>query len=370
MRGAVASALLFLASACGEGDTVQIPPLQHMEALSPAGQAIKDRIEQLEASGLAEELLTSVGTMLEAEPVPHWIDMDGWSLGRNELLFVQKMNSRDWQRDTDRVRALDFECEGHPLHVISRYKKELAEHGIDLLVVPVPNRAQVYFDRLPNVSSDGTFLGGDLAMPRLLLEMSSIGIDVIDLYPAFAKARVDARSNGEEAHLFLDYNPHWSPTGVRIASMVIAERIRSLDWFKPGKAREGEHFFVNQQRLHLENPQFGNAPSTPPEELHYCVQDADGKRAHRRNRKSPVLVLADSYGSVYINHGSDICSHISAQLGYPIDFICIQQGAENSVWQAVARRKNGLAGKKVVIWLFSRDLLLSREMRKVDIFLD
>ncbi len=365
LRGvAPALAALLFAPACGNDGAAPTGPSPSVQ------QALHERIVRLEGSGHSEELLKSAEGLFRRRPVQHWFDLDGWNLGRNELRVVWDLNRPDRDQDRTVIRALDFECPQHPLHVMLEYDRELEERGIDLLIVPVMNRAQIWSDRLPDVTSDEQCLGGDLAMPRLLLEMSKAGLDVVDLYPVFAAARAEARSRGEEADIFLKHNPHWTPLGTIIAAEAIADRVRSMEWFRQGRDREGEDFFRKAAELPDAFPRHGNVPEKPEKLQFDCILDEDGEPLHLSDRTSPVLLISDSFGAVYSAEGAGLPNHLHRLLGYRLDRIKVPAGAENTVWQAIARRGDNLEGKKLVIWVFRSQTLVTRELTKIEIFQD
>ncbi|QDU83953.1 hypothetical protein Pla163_10540 [Planctomycetes bacterium Pla163] len=329
---------------------------------------LEERIAGLERSGLGDELVASVSEQLDAAPDAIWFGMGGWNLGRIELGFVRSMNSHVGGDPERPVRGLDFDDEDHPIHAIEYYAKTLSEHGITLLVVPVPNRVQVQSDLMPNVGADPNLLGGDLATPQLLLEMARRGIDVVDLYPRFAEARLADRAAGRERTLFQDYNAHWSPRGVRIGAQLVAQRIRALPWFEQGPLVEGTDFEIVFEERRSTAPQYGDAPEEQQLMPFDRVLRPNGRRLLERDQSSPILVMGDSYAGMYNAEGADICSHLIAELGHPVDYITVSNGGANSVWQSLARRGDNLAGVKVVVWNVSRSVLDARDMRTVDLF--
>ncbi len=367
LHACAALALLLSASACGGEGTERIVEGARGERLARDRQALQSRIELLEASGRNEELLRATKTLLEEPPRRNWFHLEGLSIAGQELEFLCTQNTPDPRDPEGPIRALDLRRKGHPLPVIAGYAEELTARGIDFLVVPVPSRLQTQPDLLPGVAPRKDCEGGDLGTTRLLLALNEAGVEVLDLLPAFAAARRSA-GGGEEAHLYLDYNPHWNPRGVSVAAELIAQRIRELEWFEPGPHQEGRDFFLRAEHLPCSCPQYGPDPDRTVEVLCDRVVDASGKLAHKRDRDSPILLIGDSYSAVYRKEGADVASQLYARLGFELDCISLQQGGANSVWQALARRQDGLRGKKMVIWMFAMNVLGADEMIQVDLF--
>jgi len=341
--------------------------------------ALRARIAELEASGNHDRLVARVGAMRAGpELLDGFVDLEGWAVGRHELKYVHEINRPPPARPKGPIMALDFGRENHPLHVITRYARQLRERGIDLLVVPVPNRVQLWADRLPGGGTDlsgasgasGASGGaGDLGSARLLLALCEAGVEVVDLTPVFAAER--ARSaDGPEGRTFREHNPHWSPRGVVVCADVLAERIRAMDWFEPGPARAGEDFSVqHERRAHVFHEQ-GAGAGAPPTYSFECVLDAAGSPVDPRDRQSPILVIGDSFTAIYRPEGADIASQLYARLGLRMDCISIASGGANTVWKTLARRRDDLAGKRLVVWIFRMSEFQNLDFQSVPIFSD
>jgi len=72
-----------------------------------------------------------------------------------------------------------------------------------------------------------------------------------------------------------------------------------------------------------------------------------------------VLLLGDSFTRVFsdpdlgLGHGAGFAEHVSLALGRPLDVIALAGGGAAGVRSALARRAQGLAGKRLVIWEFT-----------------
>ncbi len=77
----------------------------------------------------------------------------------------------------------------NPLPVIKQWKTFLADQGVDFLFVPVPTKAEIFPDKLDPA---GASLKGKVVNPqarKLLLSLSKAGVEVVDLWTPFLKAR-------------------------------------------------------------------------------------------------------------------------------------------------------------------------------------
>ena len=81
----------------------------------------------------------------------------------------------------------------NPVPVIKQWKDFLADQGVDFLFVPVPTKAEIFPDKL---DASGAPLKGKVVNPyarKLLLDLSKAGVEVVDLWTPFLKARARRR---------------------------------------------------------------------------------------------------------------------------------------------------------------------------------
>lgn len=351
-----------------------------------AGRLARDRaradaaIRAMEGSGAHESLMAAIAPYLAEGEVPDWIPFDGWAAKGSELSTYHRWNTPD--PVTGIVPALDFERENHAVNVLAYYAKELASRGIELFVVLVPSRIQVYPDRIPGVAPQPeSFAGVGPGYARVLRALADAGVEVIDLLPALAGARYD-RSGEDDERVFLDYDHHWTPRGAEIAAKVIAARLRELRGLGSGPAREGIDFEVRRElgpwkAMQLEREDGGFVPVTE-----HAVAEVDqpvnvwfrrvvtpaGERVEVEDRASPILLLADSFGGYYEGADSDIKRLLYAETGAKVDKIVLLGAGGRTAWKAVARRGDDLAGKKVVIWLFTARSLANENLKTIPLF--
>lgn len=113
------------------------------------------------------------------------------------------------------------------VHAITRFRDQLRERGIALVVVPVPGKPSVYPDRLSSrVASDDT----DFRSPTLdLIEgLRREQVPTVDLFATFRAARPEAKGTPEPGALYLARDTHWTPRGAQLAAVEVAARLRAL----------------------------------------------------------------------------------------------------------------------------------------------
>lgn len=323
----------------------------------------KDDVEWARDRAGSAELLAAVRAAWEeyGRETPYAPTRDGWL--RSGLLDAYlRWNTPGEGRALP--FAADVEREGHPARTIARYGAALAEHGIDLIVVPVPSRLQVHPELLCDLEPGDDFRGLDPGHFAFVLELAEAGVEVLDLLPDFARARA--------ADLFLRFDHHWSPAGAELAADLLAARLGECPWFERGPLREGEDFVVRSGTLdYLPELPPGERKEPRVESLRVRrVQDKGGRPALAPERTSPVLLIGDSHVDFLAGEGLDLARQLGARIGRAVDTIVLPAGATEGVWRALRRRGDGLAGKRVVVWILSTGRIPTGTWAFIDPFSD
>lgn len=291
-----------------------------------------------------------------------WYDLDGFGVREKDLRYYLDWFQPGRTEDVP-VPALDLDRPDHPLRAIEGYARELAERGIDFVAVPVPNRLEIYADRLPGITLPEPYCGITPDYTRLLLALTDAGIEVVDLRPGFLAAREEVGPE-TDARLFMDTDHHWTPRGAALAAQLVAERLRAFGWYEPGPDREGEAFRIERKLGTIEKRVEREGPKRdlPLEERWELLSESmwlrpvlalpEGGAAQVRDREGPILLVGDSFASAHSEEHSDFASHLYAEVGRHLDVIQ-NPGGGMSVWKVVRRREDQLSGKRVVVWLFT-----------------
>jgi len=240
-----------------------------------------------------------------------------------------------------------------PLPAILDFKSQLDEAGIDLLVIPVPPKAAIYPDQLlsgfPAPPSTPAGLAEQDADFVKVLE--SHGVKVLDLTEDFLKARAE----GLDTHCRTD--THWSPEGIRLASQKIASKVSSSPWLND-QDRLATQTQNSTVQIHGDLAQ----PDAPAEILPARIvteSAVSGSTGITDSRKSPVVLLGDSHNLVFHtggemhSTGAGLPDQLCHELGFPMDVVAVMGSGSTAAQRSLARRKDNLAGKKLLIWCFS-----------------
>ena len=261
---------------------------------------------------------------------------DGWRFLEKELKHLN--TPKFWAASGEAPVADD------PLPAILDFKRQLESAGIDLLVVPVPAKAAIYPEKLdPPVpvrpgATDQEFYKA----------LEAQGIKVLDLTEPFLSGK-------SSAQLYCRQDSHWSPDGIAIAAKEIAARLNELPWVKEYPPTE---FSPEVQTLEITGDL---APAgAPPERLDACrVVEAGSGAIVKPSKNSPIILLGDSHDLVFhaggdmFAEGAGLPDMLAWELGFPLDVVAVKGSGATSARRNLARRKDNLAGKHLVIWCFS-----------------
>jgi hypothetical protein len=328
---------------------------------------------------------------------------EGWLFYRPDVRYVVEPDLPDrggiegtW------VQPAEGTYQDSVVRAIVRFRDQLKERGIELLVMPVPGKPSVYPDMLWR-STEGE--GRDLRSPtlRLIEKLQRQGVEVADLFNRFRQIR---EKNSKE-DLYLAQDTHWTPQGARLAAETVAEKLRSLEWaaqptteFRTRKVRvkrSGDVLEMIQTR--------GNQGNFPAEEVDADqVVDNAGRLLASSESERPgtfrypgaavsMLVLGDSFCRIYqereprslgevvgasgdaesgngraggsptrlLPGSAGFPSDLALALQAPLDYIVSDGGASTDVRRSLATNPEILEGKKVVVWEFvERDIQLGK----------
>lgn len=328
---------------------------------------------------------------------------DGWMFYRPDLRYLLEPDRRDppaidgiWVRPGDSKL-----CRDAVVDQIVRFRDQLAERGIKLLVMPVPGKPAVYPDRLTTRVS-GPLQAISLPTRLLLNRLSSRLVQVVEL--PFETIR---RSEPSYPQLYLERDTHWSPSGMKRAAAMTATAVRQLvDLPRPSRFTSRRVRVMRygdipdmMRSTGLDLPRVGEVveceqvvdpvgrmlvPS--PSERPGVFRDPSGKAS--------ILLLGDSFMRIYqlaepaslgemaerpttlpgttqpaatggrrlLPGSAGFLSHLSMALGAPVDAIISDGGASTDVRLKLSTNPEILENKKLVIWEFvERDIGLGRE---------
>ena len=252
------------------------------------------------------------------------------------------------------------------ISAIISFRNQLAQRGIRLLVVPVPNKASIYLEML-------TFRADRVEQPvnpktiEIISELRESGVEIVDLFRLFAEAR-EGLSPGDKTRYYLSQDSHWSPEGLRLAAQAVARRILDLGWAEKGKVKYSlDPTIVRRRGDVLKMMRASRIENMfEPERLNCTrVVNAATGRLYEDDPNSEVLVMGDSFLRIYSGDepgSGGFIEHLAFELGFPLTSIVNDGGASTLVRQELSRKPALLRNKKLVIWEFiERDIRFGTE---------
>lgn len=263
-----------------------------------------------------------------------------------------------------------------PKEVILGFKDQLEERGIDLLLVPVPVKAMIYPELIGGNKKSKPLQHKDAKL--MYDELRSDGVEVLDLSDQFW-----AWKNEEEKGLFLKQDTHWTTETMQKVAKEISKRVLVDNELLSGESkfqstlqnRTGSHYGDLVGMLGGDEKVDGFGAES---QLLETVLDASTGDGVELNRKSPIVLLGDSFVNIFhdptLGFGdteggflhAGLAQHLMSELGVQLDVHAINGSGATEVRAEFARRPDDeVRGKKLVIWaLAARDILMSESTAK------
>ena len=269
---------------------------------------------------------------------------DGWYFLTSELRSYSR--GPFWGKAAAKASAATADQD--PLQAIVSFDAMVKKAGIRLLIVPVPGKVAVYGDQLDSSIPSGERWDRDQQDFNAVL--SNAGVEVLDLVPSF----IDLRKKGVSPYARQD--SHWSPEGMRLAAEKIAAWVKQQEWYG-GMPKQAASMTPAVVHVRGDLAEMLHEDSVAKETLK-VLQVRLGGEFVPSDVKSPVVLMGDSHTLVY--HGFDLLAEhaglsdlLCADLGFPVDLVGVMGSGANGSRMNLARRRDNLAGKTCLIWVFA-----------------
>lgn len=207
---------------CADGISPEVLKVFHHKPTSAVLSAWEDRMEEEDLFSkwirtwypkvLFEIFGDSTGNVIAGR--------DGW------LFYKQSV-------DTGTQKGEVWEGEDLAANAGAAIKQLLAElnkRGVELVVIPIPNKESIYPEKLVGGASPQVAKTSNRTH-RFLNWLENQNIPHVDLFKAFANARYSQRAHSFD--LYLKQDSHWSPYGASAAALETANFCVSEDMFLP-----------------------------------------------------------------------------------------------------------------------------------------
>ena len=185
----------------------------------------------------------------------------------------------------------------NPLPRLLELKKYLDSENIQLLVVPIPVKEEIYADKLvPGTPADHCV---NVNGREFIREMLTAGIDVLDLYPAL----MAARAGDEPLHYsYQRYDTHWALPGMLAAMEQLASRVTQYSWYAEANPQPGSLLMKDTVVLR-EGDLVAHLPDK--EKSKYAADTLAGMKIYKGDKpykggkNAPILLMGDSFTGVF-----------------------------------------------------------------------
>lgn len=327
-------------------------PVQALDVFGP--------IEASRLRAFEQGLRESSFVHREVTPWYRWLLLETFGRG-NEKSIV---GADDWLflgENLDYVTRPLFEPSGERAirDAIEDFARQLEERGVALVIVPAAAKVAIEPRHLSCWTRD--LDGAEHAAVRGFLA----SLEGVALWPEVWDPPASPKLD------FLPRDTHWTPACMQESAKGVAERVREVLAARGSRLEREAHWKTEAEPVSgrgdltdlLRLPE-GVTPYEPMELELERVVDAETGEPFAPDRDAEVLLLGDSFTLVFsderlaMGEHAGFAEHLALELGTPLDVIALAGGSARAVREALARREDGLAGKKVVVWqLLLRDFV-------------
>jgi alginate O-acetyltransferase complex protein AlgJ len=257
-----------------------------------------------------------------------------------------------------------------PVPAILEFRDQLAERGIELLIVPVPVKASVYPGLLSRRYAATGMAVHNPSHDEFHARLEAEGLRLFDPTPLLVNA---AASTGEPQYLMTD--THWTPQAVDLVAKELAAAVRkTVSLSNQNRVRYSSSIAsasnVGDLAEMLELPTLFTAQTVNT----HVVEKPNGK-SWRAARSAEILLIGDSFANIYdeekLGWGANagLAQRLSFHLRRPVDtLIRNDDGAFSTRLLLSDEIKQGgkrLANTRILIWEFTARELSVGDWRSI-----
>ncbi|PCJ51459.1 MAG: hypothetical protein COA79_26205 [Planctomycetota bacterium] len=268
------------------------------------------------------------------------VGKDGWLFFSGELRHLSV--GKFWGKEAEKVSKASRKKYADPLPAILEFKKQLDSVGVELLLVPVPAKSMIKADKI-STNTKIKLIRLDKHHQSFYKLLQEKGVAVLDLYELLSK-------DGS----YCKTDTHWSPEACASVAKLIYDKYSKKYWqLKSSKKK----MTLKKGTLKIKGDLLKESSKEKEElSLNWVYE---GEKPVKQNRKSPVLLIGDSHTLVFSVGGdmhtrnAGLADHLAYQFKNGIDVVGVRGSGVTVPRIDLARRKDNLGGKRLVIWCFS-----------------
>jgi SGNH hydrolase-like domain, acetyltransferase AlgX len=318
--------------------------------LLPRGAQLKEAEKELETESIVSEwLLPRVQlalVKLGAGNEQVYLGRDGWLFYRPDVDYVTGPPFLDPKIIAHRAHADAVQSD--PTKAIVQFRDQLAARGIALIVLPIPMKPGVEPGHLSTRAQSKRVLQ-NASFDEFKNRLEKAGVRVFDPSTSLPTGNTP---------LFLETDTHWRPETMEVVAKNLAMAINSQPASTTptqvtDRTVKGRGDIARMLKLEEANNRYPAETVT----IHEIT-------SWRSSKDADILLLGDSFSNIFSLSALDwgesagFAEHLSRALGdRPLD--CILRNSDGAfatreiLSRELARGKDRLAGKKLVIWEFA-----------------
>ncbi len=312
----------------------------------------------------AQSLLTRYGGVGNEKA---YVGRDGWLYYRPGVEYLTGPGFLDADRlRARRMSGSEWQAppQPDPVKAIVQFRDQLAERGITLVVVPAPVKPMIHPEGLTR-RYDGREIVQSPSFERLAARLESAGVLMYDPAPLLMQRKW--ASGDPPAPQYLRTDTHWRPDAMQAVAAGLA------GFLKDQAALGQPPRTIAYRRIAQEVTAVGDIAGMielpegqrlfEPETVTIGQVVTPAGTAWQESPDADVLLLGDSFTNIYsladMNWGfaAGLAEQVSAELQRPLDAIVRNDNGAFATREALsrelARGRDRLDGKKVVVWEFA-----------------
>jgi hypothetical protein len=330
-----------------------LPWLPHAEDLKRVERTLEN--ESLVSQWLLPRMQYLLTVVLGAGNEQVYLGHDPWLFYRADVDHVIGPPFLDPTRMKHRLQTSRVQPD--PIKAIVDFRNQLAARGIDLVVLPVSVKPSTEGEMLAVSNANRAQASGALPNPsfnEFKARLEREKVRVFDPAPFLME-------RGRNGHRYLETDTHWRPETMEL----VAERL--ADFLQLPVAAGSTSPSIIEKEIVARGDiaamlKLSRGDKFPLETV-TIRQVVTGNALWRPSKEADVLLLGDSFSNIFSfeamgwGESAGFAEHLSMALRRPID--CILRNSDASfatreiLSNELARGRDRLAGKKLVIWEFA-----------------
>jgi hypothetical protein len=351
----------------------QVHSLQDLWNVLPRPVELKATERTLESDSIVSQWLLPptqvfLTKILHAGNEQVYPGRDRWLFYRADVDHIIGAAFLDPFRMKRRAQAAGIQPD--PIKAIVHFRNQLAARGIDLVLVPIPVKPAVEGEMFSDAAPADMGLH-NLSFSKFKAGLEGAGVRLFDPAPFILKRKMAARTP-----VYLETDTHWRPETMDLIAHELANFLHlgeSAEFREPiviEKEVGGRGDIATMLKLPADQKLY-------PLEKVVIGQVFAGNTLWRSAKDAEVLLLGDSFSNVFAveamgwGESAGLAEHLSVALHRPIDCILRNSDAAFATREILsnelARGRDRLSGKKLVIWEFAERELSLGDWKLLDL---